>query len=287
MSEITVSVDDRARLVMAVLAGSNWPEMEQAQLTHAVHPHSKLTRHFVSQFNDHTAVTLTNAALAQGIPLSDMFTAALRSTWPALEPAESLPDSLSDQAWLTALSHFARFTRLDAFWQENQALWQESEQDLIRIFQNCKLSEFIDQLMGYPVQKRTIFVPCLVYPMLNPVFADTAEGLYLILPPAKAYGESAPWPYGEDPGWVLTQSSWYLTSYFLADKLRQMDETQQNLLRHAAVTLCLEMEFDEAEAMSYLVRTKKQHKLPALPNTVETLRAYLQSPNRSIEDLRI
>jgi len=105
--------------------------------------------------------------------------------------------------------------------------------------------------------------------------AETAAVLFMILPPAKAWGESPPWPFGEDPGWVIAQSCYYLVQHFLADELAQMDETGQSLLTYAAVTLCLEEEFDEAEAMTYLVQKKKEQKLPRLPLAVELLRDYL------------
>ena len=52
------------------------------------------------------------------------------------------------------------------------------------------------------------------------------------------------------------------------------------------MTLCLEGEFDEAEAMAYLVRSKKEHSLPKLPLVVEELRDYLAAPkSRSLADL--
>jgi hypothetical protein len=52
------------------------------------------------------------------------------------------------------------------------------------------------------------------------------------------------------------------------------------------VTLCLEEEFDEAEAMTYLVQKKKEQNLPNLPLAVELLRDYLvERDGRSLLDL--
>jgi hypothetical protein len=64
----------------------------------------------------------------------------------------------------------------------------------------------------------------------------------------------------------------------LADELESLDDTQQALLRHAAVTLCLEETINQQESMSYMVHSKKQHNLPDLPATVEKLRAALENP---------
>ena len=60
MSDITVSLDNRARTVTAVLSISDWPAMEQAIAPHAVHPHSKQTTYFVEEHGGHTAVSLLN-----------------------------------------------------------------------------------------------------------------------------------------------------------------------------------------------------------------------------------
>ena len=72
----------------------------------------------------------------------------------------------------------------------------------------------------------------------------------------------------------------------MADTLQGLDSDQQELLRHAAVTLCLEEMVNEQESLSYLVRSKKQHNLPNLPATVEKMRTYLENPDAdSLTDL--
>jgi hypothetical protein len=54
------------------------------------------------------------------------------------------------------------------------------------------------------------------------------------------------------------------------------------------VTLCLEEEFDEAEAMTYLVQKKKEQNLPRLPLAVATLRDYLAAPDgRDLSQLEL
>ncbi|MCB8943006.1 MAG: hypothetical protein H6658_04560 [Ardenticatenaceae bacterium] len=286
MFKITISLDDRARLVTAVLAASNWPELEQQQTPHAVHPHSKHTAYYVESTAEHTAVTLLNQGLADDIPLSDYFTAALRCTWPDFAPQEALPATLADGAWVGTLADFYQKTNLGQFLQTESEPWQTAYDDLVGIFQNSKLPAYLQKLCGNGLPDMVI-VPTVVYPLLQPVLVPTATNShFMILPPAKAWGESSPWPFGEDPGWVIAQSCFYLVQHFLADTLAQMDATQQGLLTYSAVTLCLEEEFDEAEAMTYLVQKKREQKLPTLPLTVETLRDYLAEPNgRTLLDL--
>jgi hypothetical protein len=125
-------------------------------------------------------------------------------------------------------------------------------------------------------------MPNLVYPALVPVLVSGFDTLTLMQPPPKAVGESAPWPYGEDPGWVQAEVCRRLVQFALGDTLETLPEDQQSLLTHAAVTLYLETAVDEGEALSYMVRSKKQHKLPTLPIVVETLRDYLISDNDGV-----
>ncbi len=272
MSELKVVINERARLVTAVLAASVWPEMEQVQAPHAVHGHGKQLRQFVQSFHAHPAVVQLNTELDKGRPLTDLFTAALRS--------ESSPGGLAD--WTAVLSDFAAQTKLADFWASHTEPWADARAGLETIFAQSKIMSFLEQLLGQPVSKNVAVMPTITYPMLNPVLAETADTLFLILPPAKAWGESPPWPHGEDPGWAIAQTCWHLAGYFLADTLAQVDKMESAALQHAAVTLCLENDFDEAEAMAYLVRSKKEHNLPRLPLVVEQLRDYLAGNGRSL-----
>lgn len=283
MSHLSVVIDERARLVTAVLAASHWPEMEQEQAPHAVHPHSKQVRQLVRPFATHPAVTQLNAGLDAGRPLTDFFMAALCSTWPDFTAVESLPDGLA--GWTAVLPHFAAQTKLAGFWAAHAEPWEEARAGLDVIFAPSQIMPFLGKLLGQPVPKDVAVMPTVTYPMLNPVLAETDNILYFILPPAKAWGESPPWPHGEDPGWAVAQACWHLARHFLADRLAKLNETGQALLLHAAVTLCLEADFDEAEAMAYLVRSKKEHSLPRLPLVVEQLRDYLAGNGRTLTEV--
>jgi hypothetical protein len=226
VSDVTVSLDDRVRVVTAVLAASDWPGQEQQQTPHAVHPHSKQTAYFVANAANHPVVTELNAGLANGFPLRDFCAAALRSSWPDFQPQEPLPASLADGRWLNSLADFYQQTNLAHFWQQEDAPWQEAYNDLAAIFQDSHLPAFLQKLCGDKFTD-VVIVPTVVYPLLQPVLAETADNLVMILPPAKAWGESPPWPFGEDPGWVIAQSCFYLVQHFLQDTLGQMDETQR------------------------------------------------------------
>ncbi len=252
---------ERARWMMALLAASDWPEMEQAIETHAVHPHAKQTRQQVAGQASHPAAQWVNEALAAGQTAEALFTAVLHPTPP-------IP-----------LTDFQEAAHLPEFWAGHADIWQAAQDDLTAIFRGSPLPEFLARLGGQPVSQPIVVMANLVYPALTAVLAPTPDALTLLLPPPKAVGESPPWPYGEDPGWVQAMACRRLLQHHLADTLAERDETQQALLLHAATTLYLEQAIDEGEAMAYLVRSKKQHKLPTLPLVLEELRGYLGGEN--------
>jgi enoyl-CoA hydratase len=260
--------------------------MEQQITPHAVHPHSKHTAYYVEAHKGQPAVTRLNQGLADGTPLVDYFTAALRSQWPDFAPQEPLPTTLVDGVWVQTLPDFAAATKIESHWQTDSEPWQTALVELTAVYADSILPDYLKKLCGTAMDKPVTVVPTVVYPMLEPVLVETADTLYMILPPAKAWGESPPWPFGEDPGWVMAQSCFYLVRHFLRHTLTQLDETQRGLLTYGAVTLCLEEEFDEAEAMTYLVQKKKEQKLPDLPAAVAVLRDYLAAPEgRTLFDL--
>jgi hypothetical protein len=280
MSELNVVIDERARLVTAVLAASHWPDLEQAQVTHAVHPHSKQVKQWVRPYQNHRAVQRVNDSLAVNVGLESFFTAVLRCGWADKMDITAPPEGAQD--WIKSLADFAVQSQLLGFWAEHTQPWVEAHAGLANIFAQSQIMTFLGKLIGQPVPKNVAVMPTITYPMLNPVLAETDNTVFFILPPAKAWGESPPWPHGEDPGWVIAQTCWHLTCHFLAETLAKLDETDGAALVHAAVTLCLEADFDEAEAMAYLVRSKKEQNLPRLPLVVENLRDYLAGNGRSL-----
>ncbi len=275
MSELVVMIDERARLLTAVLAVSEWPDREQAQLTHAVHPHAKQTRQFLAPFAGHTAVLLTNQLLAAGISLATLFSATLRASWPDFVPQEALPEDVP-ASWLPELADFARQTAVaDRFWPQHDALWQEALADLRDIFSPHLLPSFLARAGGQPLRQTIYVLPNLLYPYLSSVLAETSAALYLLPPLPKAVGEAPPWPYREGPDVTLTEVAAQLLTYTLQDTLAKAEPGQRQLLLHAAIALFLEEASGQADAMAYLVRIKRQFKLPTLPLVVEQLREEL------------
>lgn len=278
-------VDERIRLLTAVLAASDWPEQEQAQLTHAVHPHAKRTRQFVADWRGHTAVTHTNQMLQAGVPLAALFSAIWRSNWPDMVSAQPLPQGV-DVAWATAVADFGRASSIVAdFWPQHEALWQESVAELQAVFADAPLLLLLAQVRQQPIAETVALMPMLVYPMLTPVVATAVGRTLLVLPPPKAVGESPPWPYREDPPWVVAQAGAALASHYLSDVLATLSAEQAQTLVQALIAQTLRQRFDPFEARAYIVRRKKELDLPQLPDIATRLAGWLDAPTASIVDL--
>lgn len=280
MSTLTISIDERLRLVTAVLAASDWPEEEQKQLPHAVHSQAKQVRQFVQPFRSHPAVKGINEALLNGVELEELFSAALRSTWPDFTPTSELPHLLKINEWVQSLADFTSETSImTLFWAKHTAVWQTAQSALEKIFTGDRLLASLAQLRDGEIETAVTLMPNLVYPALTPVLATADDALTLLLPPPKAVGESPPWPYDEGSGWVVAAVCRQLIPYLLTTELAQLDRRQQHLALHVAVAYCLAQMLDEPEAQAYLLRTKKAQDLPELPALFTQLQAAIKSGN--------
>ena len=275
MSEQQIMVDNRARLVSAVLATGRWPALEQARKPHAAHQHAKQTRAFTEPFADHKAVALADAFLVDHEDPTPLFAAALACEWPTFTVAEPLPAGLNLDPWPEALMDFYTDTAIAAFfWADHEAVWQQAEAELRQIFRGRDLAGFVGRLRGEPLSQPLYVCPNLAVPALQTVAVANAGGIYRLLPPPQAWGESPPWPYAEGEDWVLAECCYRLSELLLPlpEPARQAD------LAHAATVLFLEQALDEPSAQAYLVRTKIETKRPDLPAAVNQLRAWLADP---------
>lgn len=278
MKQIQISIDPRVQLATAVFTLSNWPQIEQKQLPHAVHGHAKQVRHLLQGYEEETAVSLLNQALENGASLDALFSAAMRCQWPDFKINESFSADVPN-SWATALANFGNDTNMGAaFGTEFGEVWQEAVTQLTAVFHESPLHSFLEQLMGKTIPSITI-MPTLLYPALTAVMATTKANWLLLLPPPKAVGESPPWPYDEDSGWVVATVCKKLLTHLLADSTITLTAQQETTLIYAGIVLCLEQCLDEFEAQACLVRSKKERNLPDLPHIVTQLRDHLSKPD--------
>jgi hypothetical protein len=280
MSTFAIKIDERLRLVTAVLAASNWAVEAQKHQTHAVHAQAKQVRYFLQAFGTHPAIQGANEALLNGVDLAELFSAALRCSWPDFTPTTELPHVLKIKEWLQSLADFAQTTAIAIeFWPQHTTVWQEAQSALKKIFADDRLLTSVAQLQHGGLATAVTLMPNLVFPALTPVVATTDNALTLLLPLPKAVGESPPWPFDEDPGWVVATVAEQLIPYLLAAEVAQLDDAQQQLAIHTAVAHCLACLLDDFEAQSYLLRAKKEHNLPQLPALFARLQEAVEKGN--------
>ncbi len=274
MYDVQVAIDERIRLTGAALAGSDWRQIEQAQAPHAVHPQAKFTAQFVAPFSRHPIFAFVNNFFAAGNKSPQLlFTAALRCQPPLYQPQMSLPADFDAFKWVALLGDFYAESGIAAhLWADQAPDWEEAAADLRQIFSGDELPTCLADWVGGEESSAICIHPSLTYPMLNPILSDAGNRLFLILPPPKAWGESPPWPFGEGADWALAQVGYKLVEYLLADGLALLPEIGQDTAKHAAAALLIERVLGEDEGLAYVVRIKRQGKLPALPVVVNALR---------------
>jgi hypothetical protein len=189
--------------------------------------------------------------------------------------AGASPDAIFGWGLADGLADFAGETAVHALWQQQAAGWETAVAELRELVDLPALAHFLTQLTRQPTLPRLQISPNLLFPVLSPVLALADDGLHLLLPPPKAVGTSPPWPYREDPGWVMTQLAQRLLPHLLAEVAVGKTAVWQATLTHAAVAACLAATLDSFEAQSYLLRSKKQDNLPQLPQAVAQLERYL------------
>jgi hypothetical protein len=281
VSDVQVVLDNRVRLVGAVLAASDWPALEQAETPHAVHAQAKFTGQYVMPHQGHPAVQLANRFIAQDVPVADLFQAAVQCEWASFETQAPLPGSFAAGDWVEALADFYVDTAIAAFfWADHNKLWETSAGEIERIVHRSTLPAFLGRLMNIeppPIQA----MPNLTYPSLQSLAVSPPDSILAILPPPRAYGESPPWPYGEEADWVLSQICSSTLQLLLSRQLSDAGREKIELLAHAATALFLEQSLSEADSKAYLVHHRQSYDQERLPPIMDGLREQLQDENSS------
>lgn len=300
MGECTVHVhiDDRIRLLSAVLAATNWPAEEQARKPHGTHAHARGTRKVVAEYTHHPAVHAMQVLLSKGAPLEAMYTYVMRLSWPDLETDET-PRWVPPR-WNEQLRHFYEVCRLADWWEEEAQHWHEAKTAAETVLQPLNLHDFLEAFIG-PVAETFVFAPNISYPTDTEIGLRVGTALYCVAPPRIAWGDNPPWPFDEDPAHVvratLTEYGRLLVLAYLRqhpDVVARVAEqplpvTTEYTARYptfgeqfaglfvvGAVGLFLEEAISTQEAKAYILMQTKAAGLTILPGMVSVLRRYLE-----------
>lgn len=285
VSDVLVQIDDRARLLATALAATDFPEREQQRRPHGVHPHARAVRRAVASQAQHPAAQSLQKLIAHGASADALFRLVFSA-----EAGEELP-------FAGQISDFRTASGGPALWASEEA-WDSSLADLQRAFASVHLGRFFAPFLG-SLNERFVVLPNLLYPSEDEIVLRERDDLILIVPPRVAWGESPPWPYGDDPahvyraavagfGSVLVRA--YLAAHpqaveaasrtslplpaALAEQHTGWAEQFALIFCASAVALFLEDTLGRREAEAYLLLERRLRGLDVLPAAVGVLRRY-------------
>ena len=293
-SDVTVRVDNRARLIGALLAATRETDRAQARKKHGVHPHARATRKRMEPFHEHPAVVMAETLLEQGMSVEALFALAFTlnpSTLRATVPAAGLPAGLA-----SGLADLATRADLDAWWKEEAAPWTRAVEETRHALDGVMLGPYLDSFFGSTAARLAV-IPNIGFPAETEI-ALAAEGeLITIVPPRLAWGESPPWPFDEDPGHVIRAIILACSRLRLADLLQTMDPSLMSdplpvgdtfralhpswaeqytlIIAGALVAVFLERHINAREASAYILMERRVHGLDILACAAGLVGEYL------------
>ncbi|GAB4544709.1 MAG: hypothetical protein OHK0023_01890 [Anaerolineae bacterium] len=296
---VEVRLEDRARLMSAVLAATNYPDKSQERRKHGTHAHARATRKMLADYTSHPAVHALQVLLDQGVSLTAVYTYAMRLTFPNLE-AYIEPPRWVPPRWHEHLRHFYEQTRLEQWWNDEAPHWDTPLRHLSEAFAKVDMYTFFEPFVGQ-VMERFVFLPNICYPSDQTLGFRVGSELYTLMPPPIAWGDSPPWPYKDDPALAYRSAiaeygklllSAYLQQHAeviqtisdkplpIDDKYAELHPSWQaqllGLLIAALTALFLEDSVSALEAKSFLINMQKVENLTVLPGVVAVIRRYLE-----------
>ncbi len=298
-SDVSVRLEDRIRLMSAVLAATDWPDKVHERKPHGTHLHARATRKHLQAFKTHEAVQAMQGLLDQGAPLEASFALAMHLSWPELE-MEALPRWVPP-GWNKQLRDFYEKANLAQWWQDENEPWQKAVKEAKHAFEHVALKAFLQHFLG-DITEDFVFVPSISYPTDQEIGLRLGKEILVITPPPLAWGDSPPWPYDEESQLVhsyraaLTQIGRLLLIATLRANAGKVAEATKSelpvgdqfkathptweeqftaLFVAAAVALYLEDFVSTAEANAYVLMERKVRGMTILPGMISVLRRYL------------
>src|SRR5258708_6495857 len=224
--QVVIRVDDRVRLMSAVLAATNYPEKSQERKKHGTHLHARGTRKVVAEYSHHPAVSAMQILLDQNIPLASMYSYALRLTWPGLA-GDDMPRWVPPH-WNEQLKHFYEVTKLAQWWTDEDEHWKTPVRHLKEAFDKVDLYAFLEPFLGNIVET-FVLMPNISYPSDQNIGMRIGGELVTIVPPPIAWGDSPPWPYKDDEALAYRAALSEYTNILMDGFMRQNEEVIKTL----------------------------------------------------------
>lgn len=263
MDTIEVRIDESLRLAGALLAASEWPDMEQRAKPYKPHRVAEAARKYFAPQRTHPAVRGARILVGQGEGLSSFFGHVFNA------------DAESELS--VHIADFKSKADPEPFWADTHGDWQEAESQARQVLEKSGLSEFLRDLLGPPPRK-LVFAPNLLFPGQQTITVSSANDLVVYAPPPKAWGASPPWRYAERPDEVLATAGEAFARFLFENKLpadHQSFKPLQETLGLAATVLFLREAEGEAASEQLMMMEKKTRRLSNLPAAVSALELIL------------
>ena len=302
-NDVIVRLDDRIRLLSAVIAATDYPDEAQKTKPHGTHAHARATRKYIADHADHPAVHMTQALLDNETPLEAMFALVMLMDWPDMTAGDLPP--WAPAGYGEQLAMFRESSRIEAFWAQDQeaARWKSAQAEATNVFGgDLEFKRFLSPFLG-AIDKTMVFIPNISYPTNYDIGFALGDELICIAPPPLAWGESPPWPYDEATmithsfkTALMTYANILLKAYLDTHADALTDIAKEDLPLHeqfiaqyptwreqfstlflsGAIAMYLEEHVDDKEYKAYMLMEKKANGLVNLPGTVSVMRRYLQ-----------
>lgn len=296
-SDVHVIIDDRVRTMSAVFAVTRTIDEAHARRPHSAHAHARATRRLLAPLSQHPAVTTLQTLLDRGAPLEAVFGYALR-----LKPGFVIdsPPGWAPTEWSEQLADFDAQANLAAWWanEHEQGAWMKSLGEAARLWSGVNVQEFLRPYIGETTM-RFSFMPNICYPADHEVGVRVGDDITCIAPPRAAWGDSAPWPFDEDPGHVYRSGIGQYVRILMTELLRrhpdQLASAEQvelpvsemvrasyptwrdqffTLFTSGLVAIYLEDHMSATEAKGFTMMESKVHGMALLPAVISVLRRY-------------
>lgn len=306
-SDVQVCLDDRVRLLSALLTATTYPAQEYARRAHGTHRYARALQKHVQTWAGHTAVSIVQKLLDQGAPLDALFALAWAlhpTTYQVAQPPRWMPSRFPE-----ALRAFASEAGLNDWWAqpEHTSDWEESTGAVARLFKAVQMKALFEPFVGDigTVIDQFVLMPNIGYPTDQEPAFKSGRDLVVVVPPRVAWGDNPPWPFDEDPAHVyraaITGYGRILIGAYLRERPDLIAEVSKSpltvgdgfkqlypswaeqftmLLCAALTAIYLEDTMGAREANAYALVERKTRGLAELPAAISVLRHYRQDKAR-------
>jgi len=296
-NQLTIHIDNRIRLMSAVLAVTDLPDRAQHRKGHRPHAHARKTTKHLEAFREHPAVQGAQALINHNAPVHALFAYAMKLNWEDMSIDN--PPPWTPPNWNLQLQDFYQQSHLEDFWSQENGVWQKAKREASEILADTGYYEFLKPFVG-DVSENFVYMPNISYPSDHAVGVRVGSDIVCIGPPRIAWGDNEPWPFNEEAAYIYSTSLGEYTRLLILSYLRHHteavspiaqeplpvdDEFKQRyrtwgdqfveLFVPASVAIYLQQKMNHAEAKSFILMERRENGITALPGAVNVLERYL------------